>query len=67
MKLKRLVLDDNEQTEDALKHIYTLLLANSEIEVSIELPYDKVGKDSDSGDSSGYDEESEAAEQPDQG
>ena len=55
MKLKKLVLDINEQTEDALKHIYTLLLANPEIEVSIDLPHDKVRNDSDSGESSAED------------
>ena len=66
MKLKKLVLDINEQTEDALKHIYTLLLANSDIEVSIDLPYDKVRNDSDSGESSADEEESEGADQADQ-
>lgn len=44
MKLKRLFLDDNNQTEDALKHIYTLLLVNPIIDVSIDLPYDQVQK-----------------------
>lgn len=61
MKLKKLLLDNNEQTDDALKHIYTLLLGNADIEVSIDLPYDKVRPASDSGDSSGEEEESEEA------
>ena len=52
MRLKRLFLDDNEQTEDALKHIYTLLLSNTEIEVSINLPYDLIKNDSESSESS---------------
>ena len=67
MKLKKLVLDRNEQTEDALKHIYTLLLANSEIEVSIDLPYDKVRSESDSGESSAEDDESEGVDPAGQG
>jgi len=61
MKLKKLLLDNNEQTDDALKHIYTLLLGNADIEVSIDLPYDKVRPESDSEDSSGEEEESEEA------
>ena len=52
MRLKRLFLDDNEQSEDALKHIYTLLLSNTEIEVSINLPYDLIKNESESSESS---------------
>lgn len=42
MKLRKIVLDNNKQTEEALKHVYTVLLANPYIEVSIDLPFDKL-------------------------
>jgi|TARA_B110000285_G_C14837099_1_gene473595 hypothetical protein len=38
MKIERLLIDNNEQTEEGLKHIYTALLANQDIEIQINLP-----------------------------
>jgi hypothetical protein len=49
MKIQRLFLDDNKQTEEALKHIYTALIANQDIEISIDLPLQRLkamGEDS---------------------
>ena len=42
MKIQRLFLDDNKQTEEALKHIYTALIANQDIEISIDLPLQRL-------------------------
>ena len=36
MKIKKLMLDNNLRSDEALKHVYTLLLANKEIEISID-------------------------------
>jgi hypothetical protein len=52
MKLERLFLDFNEQTDEALKHIYTTLISNKKIEISIDLPLHRLKHDSDSQDSS---------------
>ena len=38
MKLERLHLDNNNQTTEALKHIYTVLIGNPDIEITIDLP-----------------------------
>ena len=38
MKLSKIMLNDNNSTAEALKHIYTLLTANKKICVSIDLP-----------------------------
>lgn len=38
MKLEKLLLDDNNQTGEALKHVYTTLLINDTIELSIDFP-----------------------------
>ena len=38
MKLDRLLIDNNNQTAEALKHIYTALVANEHIKVAIDLP-----------------------------
>ena len=38
MRVQKLYLDNNGQTEEALKHIYTALLANKKIEIFIDLP-----------------------------
>ena len=38
MKLERLHLDKNHQTTEALKHIYTVLIGNPDIEITIDLP-----------------------------
>lgn len=35
-------LDDNKQTEEALKHIYTALIANQDIEISVDLPLQRL-------------------------
>jgi hypothetical protein len=37
MKLSRIIFDKNEQSDEALKHIYTLLLLNPKIKISIDL------------------------------
>jgi hypothetical protein len=42
MKIERLLINNNEQTEEALKHIYTALLANPDIEIRIDLPSEPV-------------------------
>lgn len=36
MQIERLLLDHNGQTEEALKHIYTVLSINEHIEISID-------------------------------
>lgn len=38
MKLERLILFNNEQNEDGLKHIYTLLISNPTLLIEIDLP-----------------------------
>lgn len=38
MKLSKIMLDNNNQTMEALKHIYTLMLANKKICITINLP-----------------------------
>ena len=38
MKVERLLLDENNQTGEALKHVYTTLIIDDTIEVSIDLP-----------------------------
>lgn len=38
MKLDRMLIDNNQQTEEALKHIYTALVANEHIKIAIDLP-----------------------------
>jgi len=38
MKLDRINLDENMQTDEALKHIYAVLIANKEISVTINFP-----------------------------
>ena len=38
MKIERLLIDNNGQTNEALKHIYTALIANSDIEIQIDIP-----------------------------
>lgn len=40
MKVKKIILDNNGRSDEALKHIYTTLLANSEIEISIDFKDD---------------------------
>mgnify|MGYP006102743675 CR=1 FL=1 len=56
MKLERLLIDNNEQTEEGLKHIYTALLANQDIEIQINLPQIRCGHilDDDSDSSNGH-------------
>lgn len=36
MKVKKIILDNNGRSDEALKHIFTTLLANTEIEISID-------------------------------
>ena len=50
-------LDDNKQTEEALKHIYTALIANQDIEISIDLPLQRLKAMEDSSMSSLDDDE----------
>jgi hypothetical protein len=38
MRIDRLLLDNNQQTCEALKHVYTALISNVDIEISIDLP-----------------------------
>ena len=38
MKLSKIMLDNNNQTTEALKHIYALMLANKKICITIDLP-----------------------------
>ena len=38
MKIEKLLIDENEQTLEALKHGYTVLIINKNIEISIDLP-----------------------------
>ena len=38
MKLDKVILDENMQTDEALKHIYTVLISNKEISVIINFP-----------------------------
>ena len=38
MKLTKIMLDNNNQTTEALKHIYALMLANKKICITIDLP-----------------------------
>ena len=38
MKIEKLLIDENEQTLEALKHVYTVLIINKNIEISIDLP-----------------------------
>lgn len=49
-------MDDNKTTEEALKHIYTALIANSTIDISIDLPLRRLCDMNDS-DMSSVDEE----------
>ena len=42
MKIERLLINNNEQSEEALKHIYTALLANPDIEIQIDLPDERL-------------------------
>lgn len=37
MKLSRIFLDYNFQSDEALKHIYTVLISNQSISISIDL------------------------------
>lgn len=56
MKIERLFLDNNQQTHEALKHIYTALTANKDIEISIDLPASAV-RDSDESEESNFEDE----------
>lgn len=38
MKIENLHINNNEQSEEGLKHIYTALLANKDIKIHIDLP-----------------------------
>ena len=38
MKLETLMIDNNEQSEEALKHIYTTLVVNEKIKITVDLP-----------------------------
>ena len=38
MKVEKILLDNNKQTEEALKHIYTVLHLNGVIEITIDFP-----------------------------
>ena len=40
MKVKKIILDNNGRSDEALKHIFTTLLANTEIEISIDFQDD---------------------------
>jgi hypothetical protein len=51
MKLSKLMLNDNEQSIMALKHVYTVLLANKHIQISIDLP-DSLKNDTEESDNS---------------
>jgi len=62
MKLERLLLDNNEQTEEALKHIYTALVANQRIEISVDLPLQRLRALEESAESSLEDEDGQSAE-----
>ena len=62
MRLERLLLDDNEQTEEALKHIYTALLANQRIEISVDLPLQRLRALEESAESSLEDEDGQSVE-----
>ena len=37
MKLSKIFLDNNCQSDEALKHIYTVLISNKDISISIDL------------------------------
>jgi hypothetical protein len=56
MRIERLFLDNNQQTHEALKHIYTALTANKDIEISIDLPASAV-RDSDESEESNFEDE----------
>jgi hypothetical protein len=40
MKVKKIIFDNNGRSDEALKHIFTTLLANTEIEISIDFKDD---------------------------
>jgi hypothetical protein len=42
MRLEKLMLDNNEQTDEAYKHIYTTLVVNKDIEISINIAPEKL-------------------------
>jgi hypothetical protein len=53
MKLEKLILNNNKQTEDGLKHVYTVLISNPTLVISIDFPAykDRISKiESDSSD-----------------
>ena len=41
MKLEKIILERNCQSEDALKHIYAVLISNKDIMITIDLPSTK--------------------------
>ena len=57
MKLQKIFLDDNQQTLDALKHVYMVLLANQNIFISVDVPKPEDDSDSEK-DKNDSDEES---------
>jgi hypothetical protein len=46
MKIEKLSINKNHQTNEALKHIYTVLLGNKDIDIYIDLP-DEIDHDLD--------------------
>ena len=52
MKVEKILLDNNKQTEEALKHIYTVLHLNGVIEITIDFPDSAVGESEESAQSS---------------
>jgi len=38
MKLKKLILKNNNQGDEALKHVFTTLISNKEMAIDIDLP-----------------------------
>ena len=53
MKLSKIMLDMNNQTSEALKHVYALMTANKKICITIDLP--EVVDSSEEEESSDYD------------
>lgn len=52
MKMERILLNNNQQTDEALKHIYTALHVNEDIEITIDLPASAVRESEESAESS---------------
>lgn len=46
MKVEKILLNNNKQTDEALKHIYTALYVNKDIEITIDIPEDRESDES---------------------